>query len=138
MRPGDLFDYFGAKTRTESREQRFLREQSRNKISPEVTYEQVTSNQNDYPLMPGDFHRIFTDASRTITGFANVWPGRFVVVANVGGSDLVIAHDNAGSSVPHRVIVHTAANLTLNLRESVILVYDGQSQRWRVIATTGA
>lgn len=115
-----------------------LREQDMLNASSEVTYEQVTSNQNNYYLREGFVHRLSTDASRNITGFANVRPGRFVLIVNVGSFDIVITHQDAGSLAPNRTLSHTAASLTLNPNESVFLIYDGSTARWRSLALTGA
>jgi len=104
----------------------------------QITYEQITSNQNNYELREGFFHRLSTDASRNITGFANVRPGRFVLIANVGSFDIVITHQDAASVAQNRVLSHTAANITLNANESVFLIYDSVTARWRSLAMTGA
>jgi hypothetical protein len=98
----------------------------------QVTPDQVLANQNNYALPAGELIRLSTDASRTFTGFAGARPGVFVV-ANVGVFDVVIAHQNAGSDAQNRVICHTGANITLNADESVSIIYDFSSLRWRTV-----
>lgn len=138
MREERLYDSLASRTRTGPDAQRTLNDATDQIPTPQITYEQITANQNDYRLLAGEFHRLSTDASRTLTGLANVAPGRPVTITNVGGFDLVLAHQNAGSAAPNRIISPTAANYTLGPNESAILRYDGSSQRWRIVAGTGA
>lgn len=101
-------------------------------INPEISYPQITADQNDYPLDPGILQRLSSDASRTITGFANPDSGLKWLV-NVGSNNIVIANDNAGSLAANRVLCHTGANITLNPNESVQIGYDFTSSRWRTV-----
>src|SRR5262245_54956488 len=99
----------------------------------EITYSQITANQNDFALGPEFLrHRFTTDASRTITGFANVGLGTKVIV-NVGGFDLVLANNSGLSAVENRILTHTGADITLNPGESVQIFYDRTSARVRTI-----
>lgn len=99
---------------------------------------QLTADQNNYALGNGRYQRLSTDASRTITGMVAASSGDERVIVNVGSFDLVLAHDSASSTAANRIYSNTGANLTLNPNESATLFYDGTSNRWRVIATTGA
>lgn len=98
----------------------------------ERTYDQITANQNNYPLVEVILHRFTTDASRTITGFLGMGPG-IQVIANVGSNDLVLANDSASSDAQNRILSHTGANITLNPKESVPIIYDRASARVRTI-----
>lgn len=98
----------------------------------QVTTEQVTADQNNYALPPGELIRLSTDASRNFTGFSGARPGIFAL-ANVGASDVVIVNNSGSSTAENRVRCHTGANITLNPGESVFIVYDFGSSVWRTI-----
>lgn len=101
--------------------------------SGQVTYPQITANQNNFPLATGFFfHRFTSDASRTITGFVGVGIG-INVITNTGGNDLVLANNDAGSTAENRILCHTGANITLNPNESALILYDKTSARVRTI-----
>lgn len=100
--------------------------------SDDVTYPQLTADQNDYPLLNGVLHRFSTDALRTITGFANPGIGGNVIV-NVGSQDLVLANNNAGSIEANRILTHTGGDITLGPNESALVIYDRVSARVRTI-----
>lgn len=102
------------------------------------TKSQITSGQNDYALSEyAHEYRLSTDASRTVTGFANGYAGRLVLLMNIGSFDLVIANQSASSSAANRVITGSAASLTLAADQGALMAYDGTSSRWRVIGHTG-
>ena len=98
----------------------------------QVTVPQVTANQDNYPLPTREVVLFTTDASRNFTGFSGARPG-LTVFANVGTQDGVIVNNSASSTTENRVLCHTAANITLNAGESVIIFYDYASSRWRTV-----
>jgi hypothetical protein len=98
----------------------------------QISPPQVTADQNNYKLPDGELIRLTTDASRTFTGFSPPRLGRFVI-CNVGAQDVVIANNSASSVAVNRVLCHTAANITLNPNESVEIIYDFASSKWRTI-----
>lgn len=98
----------------------------------QTTTPQATADQNNYPLPPGDLIRLSTDASRNFTGFAGSRPG-VIALVNVGSFDVVIVNDSGSSTAENRVLCHTGGNITLNPGESVFIVYDFESARWRTV-----
>lgn len=98
----------------------------------QVTTEQVAADQNNYPLPPGELIRLSTDASRNFTGFSGARPGIFAL-CNVGGFDVVIVNSSGSSTTENMVLCHTGGNITLNPGESVFILYDFQSSRWRTV-----
>lgn len=98
----------------------------------QVSPPQVTADQNNYALPEAELVRLSTDASRTFTGFTPPQRGRFVI-CNVGAQNVVIANDSASSTDVNRVLCHTGANITLNANESVTIIYDFVSTRWRTV-----
>lgn len=98
----------------------------------EVSPAQITADQNNYNPGTGSFHRLSTDAARTITGFVAEATGSPMFIANVGAFNLVIANESASSTAANRVITGTGADVTLNPDDSAIFLYDGASARWRM------
>lgn len=96
-----------------------------------VSPAQITSDQNNYDPDEQSFLRLSTDASRTITGFADGADGRHLYIANVGSNDLVLANQSASSSAANRIITSTGANITIAADDSAILIYDDTTSRWR-------
>lgn len=98
-----------------------------------VTLEQLTANVDDYDIGPRSVIRVSTDASRNVTGFNGIRDSRMIIVINVGAQDVVITHEDASSFANNRVINKTGASVTLIPKESMILIYDLTSLRWRQI-----
>lgn len=101
----------------------------------QVSPDQITANQNNFPLPEGVLIRLSTDASRNITGFANP-RSSLTVLCNVGAQNIVLVHQSASSTDVNRIISHTGADLTINANESVLIVYDYTTTRWRTVAGT--
>lgn len=99
----------------------------------EMTHDELTADQDDYVLGNGIVHRFSTDASRAITGFDAPATSLFIVVVNVGSNDLVLANESVASSAVNRIIAAAGSDITLGSNGSVILWYDGDSERWREI-----
>jgi hypothetical protein len=106
----------------------------------------IASDQDDFELgqRRTSIHRFTTDASRTITGFvatggiSSSIAGEIITLINVGGNDLVLANQNESSMPENRIITGSGTDLTLFKDECATIFYDGISERWRVISTTGA
>lgn len=70
-----------------------------------------------------------TGAAPVVRGLAHGTPGRVVILTAIGGN-VVLAHENANSSVTNRLDL-PASTATIAQKTSVALRYDGTSQRWR-------
>lgn len=99
---------------------------------PTVSPTQLTADVNDYDPSRAKVWRLTSDASRTITGIAGGSDGRTQKIINDGSFDIVIAHQNGGSTGGNRIITGTATNLTLAPGDIANLFYDGTEARWRV------
>ncbi len=77
-----------------------------------------------------------SSSSAVITGFTAGKPGQLLIVWNVGAFPLVLAHENAGSLAPNRIITPLHADYTVWPDGGEILEYDGASQRWRFDSPT--
>lgn len=95
---------------------------------------QITSDQNNYAPGTALHYRLSTDASRVVTGLSiSQVDGQLAHILNVGSNDLTLAHQGAGSTAANRIICPGAADVVLAGGESVLLVYDSTSSRWRVV-----
>lgn len=94
---------------------------------------QITANQNDYAIGVGTFFRLSTDASRNITGMTGGVDGKRITVSNVGSFDIVFTNQDAASTAANRIITGTGASYTLPSDQSVEMVYDSTTSRWRVL-----
>lgn len=103
----------------------------------EVSPPALTAQVNDYnPSATASLWRLSTSggASRTITGIAGAVAGRAIIIVNLGPDNIVLAHQNADSSLSNRIISNTGVNITLAPDANAQLVYDNTSLRWRVVA----
>lgn len=103
-----------------------------------TTLSTFNSNQNNLYLDPSKaVFRICASANYDLTGMSNGVDGRFVIVSNVCTTGNVrIMNENANSSAANRILIGGAGSFSCGANESVLLVYDGVSQRWRVVGKT--
>lgn len=104
----------------------------------------LTADVNDYAPATGtamrQVWRVASDdlGARTITGLAAQQSVDTQWITNVGTVDnIILAHQNAGSTATNRIISPTGANLTLGPDESAALWHDDTTDRWRVLWHTG-
>lgn len=130
-------DYVGSKPSLSPSDVVQLQAFLRTLRNQQQTYEELTANKNNFRLAQAIIHRFTTNASRIITGFQTLdVEGQIKVIANVGGNDLVLANENAGSTDSNRIACHTGADITLNSGESTLFFYDRLSSRIRTIGFT--
>lgn len=104
-----------------------------NPISPA----ELTSNQNDYSPTGhpnANWWRLTADAARDITGISatGVQDGQVLVVSNIDDTDTIrLMHDSGSSTAANRILGGNNTNISLQPRDSAILIYDGTSTRWR-------
>jgi hypothetical protein len=97
---------------------------------------QLVANTNDYnPTGLGHnlVFRLSTDASRNLTGIVAQAGGTRMTIVNVGAFDLVLMNQDGASSGGYRFMCPGSVDLTLNTFDSVDLLYDDTSNRWRVL-----
>lgn len=95
---------------------------------------QITSDQNNYD--PGSYaylQRWSSDASRNVTGYArSPKDGETHLIVNVGAQNIVLKHEDAGSTDVNRFLSSTGADITLGPNQAAESIYDGTTQRRRV------
>ena len=115
---------------------------------PISTPAQITANQNDYAFprtgidsteeISGNdevtFQRLSSDASRNITGIVAKGHSWLYVLANVGSFSIVLVNESSLSVAANRIITGTGGNITIAAGESVSLIYDATTARWRCFA----
>lgn len=69
-----------------------------------------------------------------ISGIKGGEKGRLLVIWNISAYNMNIFNENANSDAENRIITTTASTMTTSGPGCVVLVYDGTSQRWRVIS----
>lgn len=94
----------------------------------------LIANANDYQIGTADIFRISANLPVTITGLAAGTSGQIILVVNVGGHAITLAHDSASSLAANRIVVPSASNLVLGANGgSTFMFYDTISSRWRAI-----
>jgi len=102
-----------------------------------TTISQFTGNQNDVSLdATKTIFRMSSSANMNVSGFANGWNGRMIVVVNVGSNSIALQNQSTSSSAANRIITSSGNSIAMQTNEAISLIYDGVSSRWRPIAKT--
>lgn len=104
-------------------------------LQGDISPSQITADQNDYNptnLATSTVLRLTSDATRTITGLQGGADGRLICLLNVGSNDIVLANESASSTAGNRFTI--VADLTMPPTQSILLIYDSTSSRWRRVA----
>lgn len=97
---------------------------------------QITASQNDYASFARGINRFTTNAARDITGMVAGSDGEVRVLTNVGttaANTLTIKDESTSSTAANRFSVPWNGDCVIPAEGSVVVFYDGTSQRWRVI-----
>jgi hypothetical protein len=103
------------------------------KLPSLTTLAQITATQNDYAIGMGTVFRVSSNASRDVTGIAGGYDGRVASFINVGSNAINFLDENAGSTAANRIIAAHATSHPLAANDSVTMIYDGTSARWRIL-----
>jgi hypothetical protein len=96
----------------------------------------LVASQNNYAptgLAGATTVRFSSTGSIDITGLTGGVAGRLMVLQNVGTNAIVLRNENASSTALNRFALN--ADITLSTNQTVALLYDGTTARWRA---TGA
>ena len=102
-----------------------------------ITPSALTGNTNNYNpagLSSSNILRISSTGNFNLTGLQAPSPakGQVILVVNIGTNNITLKNNDAASSAGNRFLA--GADKLVQAQESVILVYDEVSLRWRVIA----
>lgn len=110
------------------------------RLTADISPAQLTANTNNWSptgLATATVIRVFTDASRDLTGIALGADGRQLYLLNTGSTNsLVLKHESANSDAANRFDLPAAADKTLGPRCCAHLHYDATSSRWRLLSLT--
>lgn len=91
---------------------------------------QITADQIDYAIANNTtVLRLSSDAPRTIRSIAGGTAGRYLIVSNVGTQPIILSNEDVLGTAANRFAF--GSNLILFPNQSVTLLYDGVSSRWR-------
>lgn len=91
-----------------------------------------TGTQNDYAAAAGySFARLDGSSTPVITGITDGFDGKRLVIANVGATAIQFNNQDAGSTAGNRIITGTGGNISLAADETMELIYDAVTARWR-------
>lgn len=92
-------------------------------------------NNNDYAgVASSSFARLAADAlGSTLTGLAAGTDGYFIIIVNVSGNTLTIAHEDANSAAANRFITATGLAVVMAQHDAAFFCYDGVTARWRQV-----
>lgn len=97
---------------------------------------EITANQNNYEPGAGkDIFRLTADAARNITGIVARNDGDAILLINVDSTDAItLKHASSDSTDVNRILVPWEGDYVLSAKGgAALLVYDGTTDRWRVI-----
>ena len=93
---------------------------------------QITGDVDDYPTAGFSHLRVDADGAHDITGFADGSAGKMLWLTNISGAAITLNNEDAASAAANRIITAHAAPLSISADETVILMYDAVTSRWRV------
>ena len=103
-------------------------------VAMSATSATVSAQANNYELAETSMLRVTASGgAQAITGIKYGRSGRVLWVMNVGSNDVELANQSTASDAQNRIITHTGATLVLAPNESVMMIYDATSQRWRTV-----
>lgn len=107
-------------------------------IAGTITPAIITTTQNDYNpsgLADATVLRLTSSGAQSITGLQGGAAGRFILLANVGVSDITLLASSGGSSSANR-FSFTGARYLISPLAMALLVYDAVVERWRTVGPT--
>ncbi len=104
-------------------------------ITPAALAAGGNNNWNPTDLDTANVIRATPDAGTSITGLAGGVAGRVITIVNLGPQDISFAHDST-SDPEKRFLFANGVGPTINVDGTVTFWYDGDSDRWRLLAKT--
>lgn len=93
---------------------------------------QITADQIDYAIAANTtVLRLSSDAPRTIKSIAGGTEGRYLITTNVGTQPIILSNQDALGTAANR-FAFPNGSIVLFPNQSVTLLYDGSSSRWRL------
>lgn len=99
----------------------------------------IGGNQNNYNpagIATASVLRLTASAAYNITGLAGGTSGRLINIINIGSQNITLVNESGSSTIANRFAIGT--NIVIGPSQGAILIYDGASSRWRVMAGYGS
>jgi len=95
----------------------------------------LVADVNNYSPSNASLWRLSSDAARDITGILSSYKivGRTLTIINVGSNNIILKNESGSSSTFNRIITGTGSDITLLPNNSINLIKDFISSRWRII-----
>jgi len=95
----------------------------------------LTADVNNYSPSDASLWRLSSNAAINITGILSPYKnvGRILTIINVGSNNIILKNESGLSSTFNRIITGTGSDITLLPNNSINLIKDFISSRWRVI-----
>lgn len=93
----------------------------------------MTGNQNNFNLNGKSVIKVSGGSTYTLTGIAGGADGMIVHIMVTSSTDLILAEDSPSSSLGNRIVTGSNANITIGEGGGATLIYDGDTNYWRVI-----
>lgn len=102
----------------------------------------ITTDEDNLSIPAGQYMRLSntTGSSKNITGFTDtsMVVDRFTFLCNVGTDNIILKHEDAGSSAVNRIHTQSGSDYILAPDNVAVLLYDNTTQRWRPFGGEGA
>lgn len=100
----------------------------------EIAPAQITANTNNYNPGTGSNFQLTSDGSYDITGLANGYNGKVVILTNVGANNLSLTHEDTNSTAANRFSMSTEASIVVGPNRTLLIKYDSIASRWRDVS----
>lgn len=107
-------------------------------VSPIISPAALTGNTNDWNptgLSSAQMIRVSSTAAVDITGMVAQENGAKIYMVNIGTNNIKLKNNSGNSVAANRFCLR--ADLTMELDEGVVLIYDNVTARWRVVGYLG-
>jgi hypothetical protein len=98
----------------------------------------ITGDDADVVATGSSFIKLQQATLNSISGAQNVADGQVLILSNNTGGAVTIKNDNAASAAARRILTGTGSNLTLEDDASILLAYDSDVSRWRIVGGSGS
>lgn len=101
-------------------------------LTGDISPASIGAGQNDYAPTghaSASVMRLTASGAYNITGLQGGLDGRVVTLTNIGSSAITLTNDDVASTAANRFLI--GGNVALAANDSLTLIYDSTSQRWR-------
>lgn len=101
-------------------------------FTADISPASIAANQNNYSptgLADASILRLTAGGAYNITGLAGGADGRTITLVNIGTNAITLTNEDAASTAANRFLL--GGNVALDANDSLTLIYDSTTQRWR-------